>query len=352
MTRALHRTNGFAIIELALVLIVIGILAAVFVPMAQVSHEDAMRTRDLESLETAEKALMGFIRVNQAVPCAVPDPISGNPIQIIPFGPLNPTTPCDPTTTLDLLGVRTTDARGRTFGFDVNDDLTEEGLAASGFTICEALANIISPLPSPPAPAPTLDPQVCEASNANTGNTACTPAVAPTMAFVLAGRGSDRCFNLENAHAGAANDPVCPAAVANNRIFENPTRLHSGTTDDGYYDDLVFTLTPFELAEALGCPAGGGGGAGFSYCPAGEKLVQVNNGYNSWLSIRVDGACYTSSAGTTASMGCQPEGTTLSVHSNQSCGPILISDTLANLDANNDGRADLVCDRSQNCDPR
>jgi len=343
MIRAFRRSAGFTIIELALVLIVLGALAAVFAPMAQVLHEDTMNQRDQSSLEVAKDALMGYIRVNQGVPCV---DAAGN--QIIPDYTALPPVVCDPVATLDLLGVRTTDARNRTFAFDVNENLTLAGIAASGNSICTALANIISPPPLP-APATPLDPQVCASTNANTGSTACDPLTTHPMAFVLVGRGSDRCLNLENTHASATNEAVCPAAVADNRIFENKVRIHSRTTDAGYYDDLVYTVTPAELAEALGCPVGGGGGSAFTLCPAGEALVQVSNGDNSWLSIGSGGSCYQVAAGTTASMGCQPDGATVSLHSNASCGPTIVSDTLANLDTNNDGRADIVCDNTAAC---
>ena len=331
MTRALQRTKGFAIIELALVLIVIGILAAVFVPMAQVSHEDAMRTRDMDSLESARDALMGFVRIHEGLPC-------------VNTGGVQVATNCDPTQTLDLLGVRTTDSRGRTFAYDVNDSLTVAGIDAAGTPLCAALANIIDP-PSPPPGPP--EPNVCGSDNENTGDAACAPA--NPMAFVLVGRGNDRCLNLENTHANALNDAVCPEAVDANRTFENPARLHSRTTDDGYYEDLIFTVTPTELAEALECPPGGGTGPTNIFCNAGETLVQVSNGDNSAMSVEVAGSCYVISEGTTASMGCQLDGTTIEVHANQACNSELFTNTLANLDTNIDGRADVVCDNNNLC---
>jgi prepilin-type N-terminal cleavage/methylation domain-containing protein len=341
------RSRGFTIIEIALVLIVLGILAAVLVPMAQVVHDDSMRETDQATMEVAKNALMGYIRINEGIPCL---DAAGN--QITPDYTAVPPVVCDPTATLDLLGVRTTDARGRTFAFDVNEWLTLDHITNVGPSICGALADIIEladPTTPPPATVPPLDPQVCDSTNANTGATACVLATPRPMAFMLVGRGSDRCLNLENTHASAANDAVCTTAVAANRTFENPARIHSRTTDDGYYDDLVFTLTPLELAEAMGCPAGGGGGSAFTLCPANEALVQVSNGDNSWLSIGAGGSCYQIAAGTTASMGCQPDGDTISLHSNASCGTVIVSNTLANLDTNNDGRADIVCDNTAVC---
>ena len=171
------------------------------------------------------------------------------------------------------------------------------------------------------------------------------------MAFVLAGRGSDRCLNLENAHASADNDAVCPAAVAANRTFENPARLHSRTTDDGYYDDLIFTLTPFELAEALECPAGGGTG-GFTYCPPGEKLVQIINGNNQNKCIDVTPRQYEVQARSSGNIGCQPEATLLAVRNPNCSNSAILSDSLASLDDNNDGRVDILCDDDGLCTAR
>lgn len=324
---------GFTIVELSLVLIVLGILAVAFAPMIQVIHDDSMRKQDMASLESARNALMGYVRINEGLPCV---DAANVPVD----------TGCDPTRTLDLLGVRTDDSRRMSFAYDVASTLTDTGLAGAGNNLCAALADIIDPPVTSPGPP---DPFVCESTNANTGSTAC--AVGSPMAFVLVGRGSDRCLNLENTHASAINDPVCPTAVAADRTFENPSRIHSKTQDDGYYDDLVLTLTPFELAEAMGCPAGGSGGGGYSHCLSGETLVQVVNGVNNAMGVEINGACYTVDRGTSASLGCMPEVTTLEVHGNTSCSSLQLSASVGSLDTNSDGRIDVVC-TSSNCTAR
>lgn len=325
MTRIFQRSSGFTIIEIALVLVVLGILAVALLPMLQVVHDDTMREQDRTSLEIARNALLGYIRVNQGVPCV---DTAGTQVS----------SACDPTSTLDLLGVRTTDSRRKTFAYDVNDTLTLAEIAASGNSLCTALANIINP-PIPPVTPPA--PSVCASTNTNTGSTAC--AAANPMAFVLVGRGSDRCLNLENSHASAANDAVCPTAVAANRIFENPARIHSRTQDDGYYEDVVLTITPSELAQTMDCPVGGGGGGGFNYCLGGEKLVQVINGVNNSMGVSLGGACYTVDRGTTASLGCLTDATPLEAHTNTSCSGLLFNGTVGNLDTNLDGRTDIIC---------
>lgn len=323
---------GFTMIELSLVLIVLGILAVTLAPMIQVIHDDTMREQDLASLDSARNALMGYVRINEGLPCV---DATDNPVD----------TGCDPTRTLDLLGVRTDDSRRMGFAYDVSSTLTDADLTASGNTLCAALADIIDPPVTSPGPP---EPFLCESTNANTGDTAC--AVGSPMAFVLVGRGSDRCLNLENTHASATNDAVCPTAVAADRTFENPSRIHSRTQDDGYYDDLVLTLTPYELAEAMGCPAGGSGG-GFSHCLSGETLVQVVNGVNNAMGIDLGGACYTVDRGTSASLGCLPEATSLEVHGNTSCSSLQLSASVGSLDSNSDGRIDVVC-TSSNCTAR
>lgn len=334
MKTTFTRAAGFTIAELALVLVIIGVLAVALVPMIQVAHDDSLRDQDRATLESARDALMGYIRINGGIPCV--DTLGAQ----VSAG-------CDATATLDLLGVRAMDSRRMNFAFDVNDTLTVSEIAASGNSLCTALANIINP-PLPP-PTPPM-PQICDSANANTGDVACV--AANPMAFVLVGRGSDRCLNLENTHASAANDGVCPTAVAANRVFENPARLHSRTQDDGYYEDLVLAMSPFELAEAMDCPIGGGaGGAGFAYCLGGEKLVQVINGVNNAMGIRLALACYTVDRGTTAALGCLPEGETIEVHSNTSCNSLQLSSTVGALDTNSDGRTDIIC-TSSSCTAR
>ena len=347
MIRANRNGNGFTIIEFSLVLVALGILAVVLVPMTQAVHEDAMREQDKNTLETARDALMGYIRINQAIPCIAD--LGAGPVQITPFGPLNPATGCDPTLTLDLLGMRTTDTRGRTFAFDANEWLTVDHITNTGPDICQALEDIIEeadPTTPPPGVTPPLDPQVCESTNGNTGSTACTPARPYPKAFVLAGRGSDRCFNLENTNDSATNDPVCPTAVVNNRIFENPARLHSKTLDDGYYDDLMLSVTPTELAEALGCTGGGGG-----ICDSGEKYVQVTNNSTGNDGVFLDGACYQALSFTTRILGCKDGSLNLQVWTNQNCvGSMYYEDSVNNIDVNGDDHADLFC-TEPNCIP-
>ncbi len=341
MRCASRRDSGFTILEIALVLTVVGILAAVFVPMAQVVHENTMNERDQNSLEVARDALMGYIRVNQAAPC-----VNAAGTQIIPDYSPTPTSVtaqvCDPTATLNLLGVRTTDARNMTFAYDVNPRLTAAAInAPGGDSLCTALANIISPPPLPAPPTP-LDPQVCASTNANTGSTACTPT--HPMAFVLVGRGSDRCLNLENSHFSAANDPVCHPAVADNRTFENPVRIHSGTADAGYYDDLVYTRTPAELAEAMGCPAGGGGSGGFTYCSSGQNLVSIIDGDNQNKALVVGANCYLIDARSSGGIGCQPTSSFIQVRDASCAGTVLLTGTVGSLDGSpTDGRTDIRC---------
>ena len=324
-----RRSSGFTIVEMSLVLIVLGILAVALAPMLQVVHDDSMRERDMATLETARKALLGYIRIHEGIPC-----VDASGTQVA--------SGCDPERTLDLLGVRSTDARRMSFAFDANDTLTVAGIGASGNSLCTALADIIDP----PAPPPVLPvPAVCASGNTNTGNSACI-ATNP-MALVLAARGSDRCFNLENAHASAANDPVCPTAVADNRVFENPARLHSRTQDDGYYEDLVETLTPVELADLMGCAAGGSGNER-SICEAGETYIQASYGDNSgWLGVRMNGVCYAVGAGTMAALGCVVDGTAMELRSNASCtGSFFYGGLAEDLDTSGDGRADIVCNNA------
>lgn len=333
MIKHTRSATGFTILELSLVLIVLGIVAVAVLPMLQVAHGDAMRKQDLATMEVARKALMGYIRVHEGIPCvdALGDQVS---------------TDCDPEGTLELLGIRTVDSRRMPFNFDVNDTLTLAEIEDSGNALCTALANIIDP-PVPPVTVPR--PSVCDSANANVGTAGCVPA--NPMAFVLAGRGSDRCFNLENAHDTGANNAVCPDAVTENRTFENAMRIHSQTQDAGYYDDLVLTVTPAELAEAMDCPVGGGGSGGFSYCIGGEVLVQVINGVNNAMGVLLGGSCYTVDRGTSASLGCLTEGTPLEVHGNTACSSLQLSATVGSLDLNQDGRTDITC-TSSNCTAR
>jgi hypothetical protein len=51
-------------------------------------------------------------------------------------------------------------------------------------------------------------------------------------------------------------------------------------------------------------------------------------------------------------MGCQLDNTDIDVHSNQACSNFLFGDDIGDLDTNNDGRADIVCDNTNACNWR
>ncbi|MEJ1296649.1 MAG: hypothetical protein RPU64_13410 [Candidatus Sedimenticola sp. (ex Thyasira tokunagai)] len=335
MSHLLRDCAGFTILELALVLIVVGLLASALLPLAGDVHINSMNERDQATMESAKNALLGYVRVNSGLPC-VDD--TGDP---------DVTTGCDATNTLDLLGVRTTDARGRTFAYDVNSSLTVFSTGGNWTQLCTALTNLIN------AGGPQ-DPSTCATSNANTGNTACT--ASHSLAYVLVGRGSDRCLNLENTHATSPNDAVCATAVANNRTFENPVRRHSRDVDDGYYDDLVVTLTPAELAEAMGCLPGGGNL--YAVCNAGERYLQITNGDNSPMGVSLDGGTTCDTVGNygTRIFGCIDETTTVHVDpstGNCGSGSPEYQAQVSDIDANGDGHADLFCTDPGplSCDP-
>ena len=111
----------------------------------------------------------------------------------------------------------------------------------------------------------------------------------------------------------------------------------------------MLTVTPVELAEVMGCPAGGSGGEG-AICDAGETYIQASYGDNSgWLGLRMGGTCYAVGAGTMAALGCVVDGTPMELRSNASCsGSAYFSGLVESLDSNGDGRADIVCNNT-NC---
>lgn len=242
-----YRQAGFTLLEIAFVLLVVGIVASMLVPSVAGVHHKQMIEEDRKILRDLKDVLIGQFLATGRLPACVTSASA------------TPPGSCDTASSIGGLGIRTTDSRNNSIRYDVwnvddladptNTDLTSTDLA----TICGALnAAINLPATAPAGPsicssAPDYDVQA-------TWGTYC-PATNPVVnrvAFVLVGTGGNR--------PGQSNEtPLSSGFAPGNRnigadrVFENPGRRHNQRF---YYDDLMEVVTFQQLRTAINnvCP--------------------------------------------------------------------------------------------------
>ena len=69
LARAGARARGFSLVEMALVLLIVGLLAAVFLPATNTFLENNRRKETRAKLEALEQAMVRFVMVNRRLPC-------------------------------------------------------------------------------------------------------------------------------------------------------------------------------------------------------------------------------------------------------------------------------------------
>lgn len=69
LSRAGARARGFSLVEMALVLLIVGLLAAVFLPATNTFLDNNRRKETRAKLEALEQAMVRFVMVNRRLPC-------------------------------------------------------------------------------------------------------------------------------------------------------------------------------------------------------------------------------------------------------------------------------------------
>lgn len=69
LARTGARARGFSLVEMALVLLIVGLLAAVFLPATNTFLENNRRKETRAKLEALEQAMVRFVVVNRRLPC-------------------------------------------------------------------------------------------------------------------------------------------------------------------------------------------------------------------------------------------------------------------------------------------
>lgn len=264
LSRAGARARGFSLVEMALVLLIVGLLAAVFLPATNTFLDNNRRKETRAKLEALEQAMVRFVMVNRRLPCPADGALApGNAnqgLELVLAGVCNPVTQINgvvPWRSLGLAQSDATDAWRSLITYRVWPQLTSSNgmdmpwdpatqnaqiqgfLQARGFRVCSG-ACVAAP-----------DAELATRTNM-TG-----------AAYVLISHGANRVrgFNTEGTYIAAANG-AGPGPLED--INRNQLDVRTTGTSDfyidtelsenpaAYYDDIVLRPTVMSVAMAAG----------------------------------------------------------------------------------------------------
>lgn len=245
--------SGFTLLEMAFVLLVMGIVVSMLIPTVSGVHHKSMIEGDRKILGDLKEVLIGQLSATGKLPACVLRPATGRN----PLGEY-----CDTQPSIGNLAVRTTDSRGKDIKYDVWSDPANDLTKTDTTTICSTLSKIIKdnrdasgPLTFPIA-TPHAGPALCSVTPdydqypPGTGATDyCTQV--KNVAFVLVAAGATRPDNYPAEVPSWAVGIPGNRNVGNGRVFENPGRRHSETW---HYDDVIEVVTFEQLSATLKCP--------------------------------------------------------------------------------------------------
>lgn len=257
------RFNGFSLVEMAIVLIILGfVLGALLLPF-QAQRQQQAQTQTENTLEIAKRALLGFAQQHGRLPC--PATAASNGVE----QPLGGTVLASPVCAqggvgflpASTLGIQPTDAQGFALDgwnnriFYAVTQVNNPNFGALGlpdFTSVGEMSNIgistMSPPPNQTVPALNPDLRVCLSATNITANTC---SVVPP---------SEVNFAINNAVAviystGATGfQPVGGADEAANLNNDGVFVSHeprSSNDPNGEFDHILTWISPFVLYNAM-----------------------------------------------------------------------------------------------------
>ncbi len=359
--------HGFTLIEITLVIIVMGILAAAIAPMLAGVVGRAQADAERIKLKTLKEALLadalergGFVDpLTNATVLATNTPNSFVAVQVDRYLPASanaralglPLTSAFNNNLGDTLALNTVpqyfDGRPASFLYDVRAHLTRTvaGVAATPIDFCinakEAMLTEAAPYLCQRAVGREPTVAACQI-------TATPPDQRVGAAMVLVSRGKNRQFEFENLedYNATGTDPLTPTTVPPEditRTYESPSRGVNYTSEtNAYYDDIVESISLSEVVIA--CQKRG---IFTSPCPTlGDRQVRLVNSSAADIGYRLNGgSCTALAANTEIPDTCATGTQTIAVNLSAGCGGavLLAATTRLAADANGDGTAVVVC---------
>lgn len=114
--------KGFTLVEMAIVLIIVGLLMATFLTPLAAQLQQNRINEARNDLSEIKEALQGFVSVNLSLPC--PDTVGGDGVADPCIGPINNTTSTGGNVPWVTLGTKPTDPWDRRYQYRVNNAFT------------------------------------------------------------------------------------------------------------------------------------------------------------------------------------------------------------------------------------
>jgi len=240
----LHLQNGFTLIELAVVLVIVGILLSSFIGNLATRIENTRKSETIEELKEIKQALFAYAFVNGALPCPdcavvgagciasmVGDGKSDPPAGVCSVGIVSGSVPWV------TIGIGRSDAWGTRYRYAVQSDYADETIP---FKIDTA--------------SPTITIQEPDLVADPTGLTA--HALADNVAAVIYSHGKNGQGGISE--AGVARGSIPPTNLDelenndNDYYYYMRTESAPGATiAGGEFDDLVIWISEYELKAKM-----------------------------------------------------------------------------------------------------